>query len=72
MADRIPVNQVGLKEGAQKEQLTRPTIGGTSQEPRQIELNKDVRLDPIIIRAKADLTAGKISLEQFNIITKRR
>lgn len=60
-----------LTRAAQAEALSRPTIGSNSQDLRQVELERELNLDPIR-QARRDLEAGKISLDQFNRITNRK
>lgn len=60
-----------LTRAAQAEALSRPTIGGNSQDLRQVELERELNLDSIK-QARNDLAAGKISLERFNKITNRK
>lgn len=55
-------------EAAQREALTRPVIGGKSQDPRQVELNRELDLSAIQ-EAKADLAKGTISIEEFEQLT---
>ncbi|MBU1323549.1 hypothetical protein KKE48_06020 [Patescibacteria group bacterium] len=60
-----------LTEAVQTEALTRPTIGGKGQGPRQVGLDRE--LDGAAIKkARADLASGKINLEQFDQTTKRK
>ena len=60
-----------LIDAAQKEAFSRPTIGGNSQDLRQVELERELNLDPMR-QARKDLEDGKISLEKFNKITNRK
>lgn len=53
-----------LTKAAQREAVTRPVIGGTGQSERQVELDREMDL-VAIEKAKKDLTAGTINLEQF-------
>lgn len=60
-----------LTKAAQTEALTRPTIGGKGQDARQVGLDRELNLGAIK-KARADLASGKINLEQFDEITKRK
>jgi len=60
-----------LTKAVQKEALTRPAIGGKGQDLRQVELDKELNLNSIK-KARADLAAGKINLEQFDKTTGRQ
>jgi len=64
VADRL------IKAG-QEEARTRPRLRGNNQNPRQVELRKELDLDTIR-KARADFDAGKISLEEFNRIAGRK
>jgi len=56
----------GLAIGAQQEAATKPVIGGTDDTERQSKLNDEVGLSADVVKAKADLADGKISIEEFN------
>jgi len=60
-----------LTRAAQEEARTRPTIGGKGQDARQVALDRELNLDAIR-NARADFASGKINLEQFDTITKRK
>ena len=57
-----------LAEAVQKEALTRPVVAGRSQDPRQVELNRELDLD-LIKQAREDLAKGTISIEEFDQLT---
>lgn len=62
-----------LTIAAQQEAATRPVIGGTGPDAgRQAKLNEELGMDPKVRKAREDLAAGKINLEQFDEKTGRK
>lgn len=65
MADE---KKLTLVEAAQEEALGRPVIGGDTSTPRGHELDMELNASKIA-KARADLAAGSINVEQFQRIT---
>lgn len=63
--------KTGIKQGAQKEAQTRPFIGGNSQNPRQVELEREMNLRNIE-EANARLRSGSITMEEYDRLTGRK
>ncbi len=61
-----------LTESAQDEALNRPVIGATQDGNRQKKLNEEIGLNPDVIKAKELLNQGKISIEEFERLTKKK
>lgn len=60
-----------VKEAALKEAQTRPDIGGKSQDPRQVELDRELNLKNIE-EANARLRKGTITMEEYDKLTGRQ
>ena len=69
MAEKSDKSRV--REAAQREALTRPVIGGKSQDPRQVELDKELNLKNIE-EANARLRKGNIAMEEYDELTGRK
>lgn len=60
-----------VREAAQREAQTRPVIGGKSQDPRQVELDRELDLRNIE-EANARLRKGTITMEEYDKLTGRQ